>query len=156
MYCRNRTFYENFNLKFYTCAQSHVLGTRANFRFAVLTLNVITGIVNFREIILESSQNISLTKVSRALKNILSKFVYCRNCTSDENFKLKLCTCTCTCTQSHALDTRSNFQQEILTINVIFGIVYFREIILYSSRNFDEISSWLLEALKTPVLVVSI
>ena len=32
------------------------------------------------------------TNVSRALQNILSKFVYCRNRTSYENFKLKLCT----------------------------------------------------------------
>ena len=33
------------------------------------------------------------TKVSRALQNVISKFVYCRNRTSYENFKLKLCTC---------------------------------------------------------------
>ena len=36
-------------------------------------------------------------KVSRALQDILSKFVYCRNRTSCENFKLKLCMCA----QSH-------------------------------------------------------
>ena len=39
------------------------------------------------------------------------------------------------CTQSHALSTRTLFQLEILNINVISGIVYFREIILKSSRN---------------------
>ena len=33
------------------------------------------------------------TNVSWALQDILSKFVYCRNRTSDENFKPKLCTC---------------------------------------------------------------
>ena len=75
-----------------------------------------------------------LTKFSRAIQNILSKFVYCRNCTSYENFKPILCTCV----QSHALDTRTQFQFEILTINVITGIVYFREIILESSRNVNE------------------
>ena len=75
-----------------------------------------------------------VTIVSRALQNILSKFVYCRNCTSYENFKLKLCTCA----QSHALGTRTNFQLGILTINVISGIVYFHKIILESSWNVSE------------------
>ena len=37
-----------------------------------------------------------------------------------------------------ALGTRTKFQLEILTINVISGIVYFREIILESSRNVSE------------------
>ena len=35
----------------------------------------------------------------------------------------------------HALDTRTKFQLEILTINAISGIVYFRAIISESSRN---------------------
>ena len=74
------------------------------------------------------------TNVLRALQNILSKFVCCRNCTSYEHFKLKLCSCA----QSHALGTRTKFQLEILTINVITGIVYFRDIILESSRNVSE------------------
>ena len=39
------------------------------------------------------------------------------------------------CAQSHALGTRKKFQLEILTINGISGIVYFREIILKSSQN---------------------
>ena len=78
------------------------------------------------------------TNVSRALQYNLSKFVYCRNRTSYENFKLKLCTCA----QSHALGTRTRFQHEILTINVISGIVYFRKIILESSRNVSEITPW--------------
>ena len=74
------------------------------------------------------------TNVSRALQDILSKVVYCRNRTSYENFKLTLCTCA----QSHALGTRTKFQLEILNANVIFGIVYFRKIILESSRKVSE------------------
>ena len=42
------------------------------------------------------------------------------------------------CAQSLALGTRTNFQIEILTINVISGVVYFRENILGSSRNVSE------------------
>ena len=38
----------------------------------------------------------------------------------------------CMCAQSHALGTHTKFQLEILTINVISGIVYFRKIILES------------------------
>ena len=79
------------------------------------------------------------TNVSRALQGILSKFVYCRNRTSYENFKLKLCTRA----QSPALGTRTKFQLEILTINVISGMVYFREIFLESSRNVSETTPWL-------------
>ena len=78
------------------------------------------------------------TNVSRALQNILSKFVCCRNRTSYEHFKLKLCSCA----QSDALGTRTKFQLEILTINVITGIVYFRETILESSRNVSETTPW--------------
>ena len=61
---------------------------------------------------------VSLTFL-RALQDILLKFVYCRNRTSYENFKLKLCMCA----QSHALGTHTKFQLEILTVNVISGIV---------------------------------
>ena len=70
------------------------------------------------------------TNFSRAVQNILLKFVYCSNCTSYENFKLKFCTCA----QSHALGTHIKFQFEILTMNMISG-VYFYGIILKSSRN---------------------
>ena len=58
---------------------------------------------------------------------------------SYENFKMKLCTCA----QSMALGTRTKFQLEILSINVISGIVYFRGIILESSRNVSETTPWL-------------
>ena len=62
--------------------------------------------------------------VSRALQNIISKFVYCRNRTSYKNFELEL------------------FQLELLTINVTSGIVYFRGIILESSRKVSEAPPW--------------
>ena len=78
------------------------------------------------------------TNVSWALQNILSKCVCCENRTSYEHFKLKLCSCA----QSMALGTRTKFQLEFLTINVITGIVYFREIILESSRNVSETTPW--------------
>ena len=81
------------------------------------------------------------TNISRALQDILSKFVYCRNRTSCENFKLKLCKCA----QSHALGTCTKFQLEILTTNVISGMAYFRKIILESSRNVSETTPWLSE-----------
>ena len=81
---------------------------------------------------------VCFTNISRALQDILLKFVYCRNRSSYENFKLKLCTCA----QSMALGTRTKFQFEILTINVISSIVYFREIILESSWNVSETTPW--------------
>ena len=61
----------------------------------------------------------------------LSKIVYCRNRTFYENVKLKLCTCA----QSMALGTHTKFQFEILTMNVISGIVYFCKIILEGLWN---------------------
>ena len=79
------------------------------------------------------------TNVSRALQDILLKVVYCRNRTSDENFKLELCTCA----QSHALGTRTKFQLEILNANVISGILcFFRMIISESSQNVSETTPW--------------
>ena len=80
------------------------------------------------------------TNVSRALQDILSKIVYCRNRTSFENFKLKLCACA----QSHALGARTKFQLEILTINVISGIMHFREIILRRLWNYPQVQNALL------------
>ena len=41
------------------------------------------------------------------------------------------------------LGTRAKIQLEILTINVVSGIVYFQEIVLESSRNVSEILPWL-------------
>ena len=73
--------------------------------------------------------------------------MYCRTSACDQNFKLKLCTCT----QSHALGTRTKFQLEILIINVISGVVYFREIILESSRNVSETTPQALRERNPPV-----
>ena len=42
----------------------------------------------------------------------------------------------------YALGTRTKFQLEILTINVISGMVYFRDIILESSRKVSETTPW--------------
>ena len=71
------------------------------------------------------------TNVSLALQNILSKFVYFKYLTSDESFKLKLCTCA----QSMGWGRHTTFKLEILTRSAVSGIVYFRKIILESSRN---------------------
>ena len=86
---------------------------------------------NMDNILVISGAGGCFTNISWALQNILSKFVYRRNRTSYENFKLKLCTCA----QSHALGTHTKFRLEILSLNVISSIVDFREIILESSRN---------------------
>ena len=77
---------------------------------------------------------VGLGVVLGALQNIFSKFVHCGNRTSCENFKLKICTCA----QSHALGTHTKFQLEILTMNMISGIVYFRKLILESLQNISE------------------
>ena len=58
MYCRNRTSYENFKLKLCTRAQSPALGTRTKFQLEILTINVISGMVYFREIFLESLETL--------------------------------------------------------------------------------------------------
>ena len=42
------------------------------------------------------------------------------------------------CADRHAMGTRTKFQLEIITIDVISGIVYFHEIILESSRNMSQ------------------
>ena len=76
--------------------------------------------------------------VSRALQNILSKFVYWRNRIPYETFKLKLCTCA----QSHALGARTKFKRETLAMNMPSGIVYFLEIVFKSSQNVSETTPW--------------
>ena len=52
-----------------------------------------------------------------------------------------------------ALGTHTKFQLKILT-NVIFGIVYFREIILESLRNLSETTHWTLIQYKDAILPV--
>ena len=66
------------------------------------------------------------------------KFVYSIKRTSYENFKLNFWACA----QTHALDTGTKFQLEILTTNVISGIAYFRAIILGCSQNVTETTPW--------------
>ena len=72
------------------------------------------------------------------------EFVYCRNHTSYENFKLKLCTGA----QSIALGTRTKFKLGILTLNVFSDIVYFCKIIL---ENVSETNPSALTLASTPV-----
>ena len=61
MYLRNHISYENFKLKLCMCTQSHALGTSTKFQLEILNINVISGIVYFHEIILESSRTVSET-----------------------------------------------------------------------------------------------
>ena len=84
------------------------------------------------------SQGVGFTNVLQALQNILSKFVYCWNHTSYENFKLQLSMCA----QNFALGTCTKFQLVILTINVISCTVCFHEIFLKSSWNISETTPW--------------
>ena len=54
------------------CAQSMALGTRTKFQLEILTINVISGIVCFRKIILESSRNVSETTPGLLLHQLLN------------------------------------------------------------------------------------
>ena len=58
---RNHIYSENFKLKLCTCAQSMGLGTRTKFQLEILIRSTISAIQKFREIILESSRNVSET-----------------------------------------------------------------------------------------------
>ena len=55
MYCKNRISYGNFKLTFCTCAQSMDLGARIKIQFEIITVNVTSGNVYFREIIFENA-----------------------------------------------------------------------------------------------------
>ena len=61
-YCRSCTSYGDFKPKLSVCAQSHTFGRHKKFQLATLTINVISCIVYFREINLESSWNINENK----------------------------------------------------------------------------------------------
>ena len=50
------------------------------------------------------------------------------------------------CPKPMALGTRTKFQLEIVTLTVISGIVYFRNIILESSRIVCETTPWVPES----------
>ena len=81
------------------------------------------------------------TKVSRALQNIISKFF----CVLQKSYFLwefqdeTLCVCP-KLYFGHRYTAK--FELEILTLNVISGIAYFRDIILESSRNVSETTPW--------------
>ena len=69
----------------------------------------------------------------------LTKIYFLKICVLQKSYLLwEFQTEICTCAQSNALGTRTKFQLEIITINVFSGIVYFREIILESSRYVSE------------------
>ena len=53
VYCRNSTSYDE-NFKRHLCTCVHALGTRTKFQLGILTINVISCIDYFREIILVS------------------------------------------------------------------------------------------------------
>ena len=74
------------------------------------------------------------TNFSRALQNILSKFLYCRSRFSYENFKLQLILCVCRklCFGHTPKVSAWNF-----TINVISGVAYFREIIWWAREMWN-------------------
>ena len=61
VYCRNRNSYENFKLKLCMCAQNHALDSCTKFQLEILTINLISGIAYFGEIILACSWNVRKT-----------------------------------------------------------------------------------------------
>ena len=118
--------------------QSHVTHRRHSCSLQYEEDIFVDGFIDYAQGDHERLQTSGLGVVSltfhKLSQNILRKFVYWKKHPSYENFKLKLCMCA----QSHALGTRTKFQLEILTINVISGIVYFHNIILESSQNISE------------------
>ena len=54
-------FVWEFQAQICTCAQSHALGTCTKSQLEITTKNVISGIVYYSDVILESSQNVSET-----------------------------------------------------------------------------------------------
>ena len=59
--CRNYNSHENIKLKISMCAQSMSVGTPTKSQLEILTIDVIDSIMYLREIILESSANVSET-----------------------------------------------------------------------------------------------
>ena len=69
--------YENFRLKFSMCAQSHALGACTKFQLESLVINhVISGVVHFRKIILESLWNVSKTNPTSLWLNFCICYTY--------------------------------------------------------------------------------
>ena len=46
------------------------------------------------------------------------------------------------CVQSHAMGSRTGFRLGVLAMGVISGVLYFREIVLGSSRSVNEATPW--------------
>ena len=71
----NRTPHENLKPTFCTCAQRYHLGTRTKFQLEILTINVISGIAYFRDMIFERSRNVSETtsRTSEVSRNGIKK-----------------------------------------------------------------------------------
>ena len=84
--------------------KNHFVGIRRSYYRLIPTLGF--SIPARRHLYINSRSRGCFTNVSRALQNILLKFVCCRNHTSYQNFKLKLCACA----KSHALGTRTQIQ----------------------------------------------
>ena len=61
------------------------------------------------------------TDVSRALRDILSKFVYLRSSTCEEGVGRELCACV----QGHALGSRTGFRLGVLAIRCDFWCCVF-------------------------------
>ena len=79
-----------------------------------------------RQCFLEKTEG-CFTNVSWALQNILSKFVYCRNRTSYENFKLRLCTFAQSYTWAHVQSFGLKFSSQMWLLALyIFRRLFWR------------------------------
>ena len=82
------SIYENFKLKLCTCAPSMALGTPTKLQLEILTIIVVSVIASFRNIFLESSQNISETTPGTwstlvpVTIQLQSKELCCHKCTN--------------------------------------------------------------------------
>ena len=88
------------------------------------------SIINADGLVLKHQGFVSLT--FRELSKIISRNL----CIAEIVLLMRISSWNFVC--AHALGTCTKFQLEILTINVISSIVYFREILLKSSRNVSE------------------
>ena len=75
VYCRYRIFCENFKLKLRMCAQSHAWGTCTKFQLEIRTINVISSIVYFHKIILESLWHVIETTSRSETQNVTPTFI---------------------------------------------------------------------------------
>ena len=84
------------------------------------------------------------TDVSRALQNIISKYVSCKNRTFYGNFKLKLCMCAL----GHTCEISAwNFNYKCDFWHCIFSRGYFEELAKCKWNNPQSSVSWLLSSM---------